>query len=478
MEFVFDLSFLDDLAAMNPLQAWWFIFVHGGWIPVLWTLLWGSWRYWLFRIRNQYSDSIPYTFLAIDVPKNNEQTVLAVENVFSQLAGAHGTETVWDAYWHGKTQLSFSLEIVSIDGYVQFIIRTPKDFRDLAEAAIYAQYPDAEIHEIDDYVPNVPQRWPHPEWKFFGLEYKLAKPEAYPLRTYKEFEDKLSGTFKDPMAALLETMGKLQPGEQLWYQFVITPINDDWREGGEKIVDKLIQRKKEAKTTILGRVVELPLTLLNFIVDNFFTAAEESVRKEKKNEPFSIMMQLSPGEKKVIEDIQHKISKIGFRTKFRIMYIARNELYHVKRALNPVVGATKQYNTIDANRFAVQKKIWTKVYYVFTKYRLKTRQNKMMRAYRVRSDSRGAGPGSVLNIEELASLWHFPVLEVKAPLVKKTEAKRAEPPFTLPVTIPRVFRKKEESPLVEAESPKEEAALARKEPVQSKAGPPDDLPFV
>jgi hypothetical protein len=38
-----------------------------------------------------------------------------------------------------------------------------------------------------------------------------------------------------------------------------------------------------------------------------------------------------------------------------------------------------------------------------------------------------------LSTEELASLWHLPVTEqVKAPQVKKTEAKKAEPPMNLP----------------------------------------------
>ena len=39
----------------------------------------------------------------------------------------------------------------------------------------------------------------------------------------------------------------------------------------------------------------------------------------------------------------------------------------------------------------------------------------------------------ILNTEELASIWHFPVREVKAPLVQKTVSKRAEPPTALPV---------------------------------------------
>jgi hypothetical protein len=40
-----------------------------------------------------------------------------------------------------------------------------------------------------------------------------------------------------------------------------------------------------------------------------------------------------------------------------------------------------------------------------------------------------------LNAEELATLWHFPTISTKAPLIKKAEARRAEPPVGLPTTF-------------------------------------------
>lgn len=303
----------------------------------------------------------------------------------------------------------------------------------MVEASVYGQYPDAEITEIEDYVQSVPQRWPHPEYTFFGLEYKLHRHEVYPIRTYLEFEDKLAGEFRDPMAALLETMSKISVGEQVWIQFILTPIDDGWKDAGEKIVNKLISRKEKKKETIFDKILAIPFSILGIFSDFIFGAAEGGDKKADDGPP-SMMMHMSPGEKDVVAAIERKISKIGFRTKFRIMYIAKNEVYHKARGIGAVIGATKQFNTINLNRFSIQKKIWTIAYYGPVKWRVAQRQNKLMRAYRVRSDSRGAGPGFVLNIEELASLWHFPVILVKAPLVRKTEAKRAEPPFSLPVT--------------------------------------------
>ena len=433
--------------------------------------------------------------LAIDVPKSNENGPLVAENIFSHLAGGHGTTTLYQRYWQGKSQLAVSLEIVSIGGYIQFIIRCPKDWRDMVEASVYGQYPDAEITEIDDYVQSVPQRWPHPEYTFFGLEYKLHKHEVYPIRTYLEFEDKLVGEFRDPMAALLESMSKISPGEQIWIQFVLTPINDKWKDAGDKIINKLVSRKEKKKETIFDKILAVPFTVLSTFSDFVFGAAEGGSDKKDEGPP-TMMMHMTPGEKDVVAAIERKISKIGFRTKFRIMYIAKNEVYHKARGIGAVIGATKQFNTINLNRFSIQKKIWTIAYYGPVKWRVAQRQNKIMRAYRVRSDSRGAGPGFVLNIEELASLWHFPVILVKAPLVRKTEAKRAEPPFSLPVTrsLPRqAFSASEatvappvslpvESPAstvkkMEEDEEFEEIASAEST-VDIEKGPPPNLPIV
>ena len=56
-----------------------------------------------------------------------------------------------------------------------------------------------------------------------------------------------------------------------------------------------------------------------------------------------------------------------------------------------------------------------------------------MTAFKGRSWGIGATP-IVLNSEELATIWHFPAITIKAPLVKKSESKRGEPPVGLPIT--------------------------------------------
>jgi hypothetical protein len=112
------------------------------------------------------------------------------------------------------------------------LIRCPEANRDLIEAAVYAQYPNAEISEVEDYAADVKAIFPNDDFDMWGAEIALTKPEAYPIKTYPLWEHSLTQTFLDPMASMLEIMGRLQPEEQIWFQWVLSPIGDDcWRAG-------------------------------------------------------------------------------------------------------------------------------------------------------------------------------------------------------------------------------------------------------
>ena len=98
-----------------------------------------------------YCENITTVFLAIDVPKRNEQSIQAMENFFDHLQGAHGTFNAWEKYIDRCISAFFFLELVSIEGNIQFLIRTPNSWRNFVEAAVYVKYPDAEITEVEDY---------------------------------------------------------------------------------------------------------------------------------------------------------------------------------------------------------------------------------------------------------------------------------------------------------------------------------------
>lgn len=416
------------------------LFVNGLWIPFFYIFLQEVWEAFQFWTADFYSaQHRKFIFLAIDVPGLTEATPASMEAIFNQLAGAHGSTNKYESIWLGEFQEWFSFEIVSIDGYVQYLIRTHVLFRDLVEAAIYAQYPDAEISEVKDYTTTVPSVYPDKEWKFFGTEYIAARPDAYPIKTYVEFEDKVRGEYVDPMAGLLEIMGKIGKGEQIWYQVLFKPIvGSDWIPEAEKELNKLIDREDpETKRTGLSRILDIPHFLTN-VVDSFagtgfISPADDSDKGSENDIARSPMFSLTPGQRTLLEDMERKTGKLAYKCLIRIAYYGKRNIYNKARGVGPVIGALKQFNDDSRNWFKVGKKTWIKTQYFFKRAREYQRMNNFYKSYSGRSlTAAEATKGYVLTSEELATIYHFPVANVKAPLVKRTGARKSEPPTTLP----------------------------------------------
>ncbi|MFH1366746.1 MAG: hypothetical protein ABIH38_02010 [Patescibacteria group bacterium] len=474
MDIVFNITgagYTDSYFA--PLVAMWVLIVKGGWVVLLFAIILGLWWAWITWRKNLYDASIKNIILAIDVPKENEQTPKAVENIFSHLHGVRKGGNLLEKILKGYNQQGFSLEIISIGGYIQFLIRTPEVHRDLVEAAIYAQYPNAEITEVEDYTQRYKVRFPNDEYDIYGCHYKLEKNDVYPIRTYVAFEDSSTKeVFKDPMASLLEILSRVREGEEIWLQFVIAPQSSGkWREKGIRVIRKLIGAKTEKK----GKdALWLPRNIVHGVSESFTAsivppsdmAADEESKQILK---WPTMIQHLPAwEKNVVEAVGIKISKITFVTKMRLVYLARKDIFKRKRLIPAIEGALKQYNTLDLNGLRRDKKSETKVVYPpfksIVEWRQNNRKRRILWGYIYRSGVRGRSP-FVLNIEELATLYHFPIMTVKAPMVKKTEAKKAEPPVALPLEQVFPLRKKGEG------------GENLNEVLEKKAVFPENLPF-
>lgn len=439
MQIYFDFSYFEHLGTLSVPHVMWELFLSGGWIFFVFAFLQFLWAEWLSLRQDKFLAQQKWVLLAIDVPKDNEQSPKAVEHMMTNLAGAHMPLTKWEEWWEGAFQLAFSLEIVSIDGYIQFLIRTTDYWRDMVEAAVYAQYPEAEITEVEDYVDSVPDIYPNDDYDMWGSELQLVEHEAYPLRTYVDFEHTLTQEFKDPMASLLEMFSRLGKGEQAWFQIIVKPTDDSWKNGCMSVVNKLIGAKDESvKSGFLGRIFgslgkEVALWAAETSHSLFDTDVfESSAEKREDQEGYSKMLYLSPGTRKTVELIERKMSKLGFYCKIRVIYVAKKEAFQKAKRVGTFFSIVKQYAALNANALKPSKPATTKAAYLFAQKRITMIKNKLMKGYKTRSAWRGMYP-SILNIEELATLYHFPAYTVKAPLLKRTEAKKGEPPAALPL---------------------------------------------
>ncbi len=445
-------------ATQSPLTIAWQLFSHGGWLIIVVLYLWGMYQFVFLEYRaGQFQGKWKHTLLAVDIPKNNEQTPKAVENLFAALAGVYTSSNLIDKYWSGKVTESFSFEIVSIEGHTRFLIRTPNQFRDFIESVIYSQYPEAEINEVSDYVdydseatnpqtgePLTFRQLPFPNkiYNMWGSEFVLVKTYPYPIKTYPEFEHQQTQTFLDPMANLMEIMSRIGEGEQIWIQLVIQPQPPGWGEEAKKVVSKLQGREYKAPESFdPTKFVSAPLEgaaawgtgLLGEITGTPWGAA--AVDKKKEEDQWR-MFKITPGERSVLERVEQKLSKQAFKVRFRMLYIGKHAVFAKGRGVTGVSGAFQQFNTSDANAFKPNGYTKTSADYFFVNQRIAKKQTRLLRWYCNRSawygESNEMTKLTLLNPEELATLWHFPVMTVKAVQVGKIDSKKSAPPTRLP----------------------------------------------
>ncbi|MDP2683888.1 MAG: hypothetical protein Q8P20_02415 [bacterium] len=472
------IEIFDNLPnAGNPFSAMFLIIANGGWIAILFACLWGGWIGYLEYIRNKFNSQQEEILLAIDIPKANEQSPKAVEHIFSNLYGIIKKGNLIERYKYGYNQWCLSLEIVSIEGYIQFLIYTPKQFRDLVEAAIYAQYPEAEITEVEDYVDLIPKplEFPHPVWDLWGSEFHLAKPDPYPLRTWPFFEHSLSQVFMDPMASLLEIMSRMGPGEHLWLQIIIAPADSGWKKKGEALINQLIGKKTPAKSN--GDWMYFPREIGKGLQESITASIipptdmeGPNAKKTGEREWPSMMQHLSPAEREIVEAVGMKISKLGFLSKIRFIYAAKKDVLHKPKGVEAIKGALMQFNTQNLNALTIDYYTRTKIDYFFIKSRTLARKRRILWNYRYRSLKRGRRK-YILNIEELASLWHFPISEVvKVPSVQTVAAKKGSAPVGTPYYQDKISNRN-----VDNFTNTNESGVGTS--TNSKNSPPINLPF-
>ncbi len=406
-----------------------------GWIPIFGVIIWGGTQVWIDFKQGQYFNHIHWILLNISIPAGAINTPKGMENFFNNLAGSKSAITWKESHLEGKFQAYFSLEIVGSNGGVEFYIRCPDKYKDLVEPALYAQYPEAQITEVPDYIDAIPDKYPNDTHKVFGSEMILQKPSHYPLRTYLSFEHQgeKDFRFKDPLLNIIELMGKMGKGEHLWLQIIIMqPDEQTWAKEGEKYLNKIMGKEEpKPKPGIIGSVASalgsLPAEALKQATGVAIGGAAEEGHKE---DDFR-MFKLTPTERAFADAIAEKISKIGWYTKIRVMYIGPKERYRKPLMASAIKGMFHPFAHLNMNKLGLHNPATPKDDYFWMVWQMYYKMTRLVGRYKLRALGAGAPP-FILNAEELATLFHFPASDARTPILTNIGARRGEAPNTLP----------------------------------------------
>ena len=208
-------------------------------------------------VNQKHISGLSWVMLEIKLPREITKSPLATEMALATLLQGGGIGNKYSKFFKGALPVYSSLEIASLEGVVHFYVRIQKKFRPLVEANFYAQYPEIEIVEADDYTKAIRYHHLTKEVLMWGVSHRTAKQwsptnpktgtgfpkegnideplkpgkEAYsmkadflPIKTYidYELEKNPKEEFKiDPIATLLEIMGSAGKGEYFWYQILV-----------------------------------------------------------------------------------------------------------------------------------------------------------------------------------------------------------------------------------------------------------------
>ncbi|MGA3150076.1 MAG: DUF87 domain-containing protein [Candidatus Saccharimonadales bacterium] len=332
-----------------------------------------------------------HCLLMLEIPRTNDKKELAAEQMLAALHGILRPKR--ELRLSGTLQEHFSLEMAAIGQRLRFYIWTPKHLQAFVEGQIYAQYPTVQIYEQDeDYADR-----PLSQTVIHSAELVLTDNETLPIKTFPSFE-------VDPLAAITATLAKLDgQDEEMWIQIIVRPIPDDWHRRGARVIER-IRRGGGLFSSGAGGAT---LSYASQVFGALAKPPETGVGGGRK-EP-----EISERDKSRITAIEQKGTKLGYQVKIRLLY-AGHDQYTARLRMQALVGAFKQFNTTNLNGFEARRANFN-------------RDRQIEYQARLFIDK-----GYILNIEELASIFHLPHTTVETPNIVWANTKTAEPPSNVP----------------------------------------------
>lgn len=364
-----------------------------------------------------------YALLEIRIPRELQRSPKAMAQVFTSLHMLGNSAGNWrEKYLDGQVPLWSSLEIVKTGGELHLYIRVPKKNTHLVEVAFFSNYSDVEIEEVPDYMRQLPATTAElyaREMDIWGTEMILGSEDAYPIKTFAEFE---SGEKQsDPISVFIEVLSKLSAEETACIHILFTPAPKDWAKKWESVLEKLREMKF---VDAGGAKVPLPAT---------------------------------PGRNEMIAAVERKLTKAAFNVVIRLAYISPGAEMKSGSAFarGGIVGAFNQYAAPKLNSFKANGGTTTRIDkwkfpHIAVDSRLEYKKQRLLHNLRLRVNPPETFTAKLmssffhdlnfdtkhieLSFDEMATIFHPPSSVVlTAPHLRRVESKKAGPPSGLPI---------------------------------------------
>jgi len=323
-----------------------------------------------------------------------KEEIGAMEQLLTSLATLKERAGIWKQLIYGQPHFSLEIANTAKDEEIIFFIAIPKKFREAAEKQIHSFFPNASLEKVKDFNIFSPGSFTA------ASILKLKKTHALPIKTYEHLE-------VDPLNALANSLSRLdtiQEGAAI--QLILRPAKSGWRSKGRGIAHRMQQGKrlKDANASFLNKAGK---ELGNTLKDSLGSKKNENIPTDKN-------VQLTPEEQELVKKIDQKSNKAGFEVNIRLVASAASE-ERAQQILAQMENAFAQYENADLNYFQI-----------------KNRGKKSDVAYDFIFRNFISGEAMILNVEEIASIFHLPISVTEAPKIKWLKSDAAPAPVNLP----------------------------------------------
>lgn len=411
-------TLIDNLAFF---MFWWVVGTAPLWLPF--ALLRGAWFTWIEYIREEYIGRQKSVLLEVKIPRDIMKSPRAMELVFNQLFTNSGEVTALLRVWFGSVRPWTAWEITSFGGEIHFYTWCWAKYRNYIEASIYAQYPEVEIFEVEDYATRFV--YDQNKHNCYVTDYDYdPRSDAYPIKSYIDYEldkDPKEELKVDPFATVLEVIGSIKPHEQIWVQLLVRAAGKNTGHHAiflpEKTDTGWKKRVQEAVDEVKKDAMRDP-TKSEHDEDAFFNAPRPTWKQQEQ-----------------LRAIERHLGKVPFEFLGRGIYISEGPPDSVTitatRWLWKPFNSPSYFNQLRPKR-GHNPFDWPWQDFRGLRWRIATRR--WIDAYRQRSGfyTPYANNPIVVTPEMLATIYHYPSRTVAVPGLQRIPAKKAEPPPNLP----------------------------------------------
>jgi len=336
-----------------------------------------------------------------EAPKSEKEIISVMEQLYASLSNIRETK---DIFIYGQPHLVLEIATPQIGEEIAFYLALPRGYEDVIEKQIHGFYPEASIAKTEDY--NIF----NPQGVSAGSYLKLAKSYALPFKTYQNLE-------KDPLNEITNTLSKLEEkGEGASIQITIRPtLSKQWSSLGLKIAKEMQQGKNYELAKIKAERGWFSRNL-GYLFEVLKGPPKQKTEPGQSSEAGE-KLALTPLQEEVIKSLEGKASKVGFDVNLRLLVSAGNQ-QRAEQMLSHLEAAFVQFNAPNLNQLK--------------SFRLKKGRALKKLIYNFSFRSFNERQKTLLNTEELTSLFHFPTTTMETPKIKFLKAEPAAPPANMP----------------------------------------------